>query len=143
MRVVVEQCSLMLRGIHIVDLVAELGCLAQYGKAVGKSTRHEELALVVVGEFYPDVLAEGGRRAAQVDNHVIHTTLSHPHQFGLRIFTLLEMETAQHTVTRPRLVILYEIDRSYILVEKFLFVTLHKIAPTVAEHLRLDDEGSL
>lgn len=50
--------ALAFRAIIIVALVLEYGHVAQHAEAVGKSTRDEELAMIVLGEFYGYVLSE-------------------------------------------------------------------------------------
>ena len=52
--------SISLWGIEIVALVLENGCLGENGKAVGKTTWHEELAMVVLCQFYGYMLAVCG-----------------------------------------------------------------------------------
>ena len=56
--VVPRNGALAFRAIIIVALVLEYGHVAQHAEAVGKSTRDEELTMVVLCKFYGYVLSE-------------------------------------------------------------------------------------
>ena len=53
--------------IELIALILEDGCFAQYGEAVSKAFRHEELSVILFCEFHGNVLSVGRRPFADID----------------------------------------------------------------------------
>ena len=77
--------------VELVTLVLEDGGLAQYGKAVGEARRDEELAVVVFGEFYGDVLTVGWGPFADVTGYIQASAFDTANEFALGKGWALEM----------------------------------------------------
>ena len=95
-------------GVVVVALVLEDGFVAQYGKAMGKATRHEELAVVVLGEQAGDVLPERGTSVTNVNSDVEHAATDDTDEFGLCERRFLKVEASDNASCRARLVVLHE-----------------------------------
>ena len=53
---------------------------AQYGKTMCKATRYEELPMVLRSQFHRHMLAKRRTSMPDIDRHVQHTALHHPHE---------------------------------------------------------------
>ena len=63
-----------------------------------KTTRNEELAMVVLSQLYGDMLAVCRTTLADIDSDVKHSTFDTPDQLTLAERRTLEMQTTHHTV---------------------------------------------
>ena len=90
--------SVCLWGVEVIAFVLEDCCLAEDGKAVGEAFRHEELTVVVFGEFHGNVLAVGGAALADVNRHIEHLALDASDELALGVGRSLEVEPAHHSV---------------------------------------------
>ena len=90
--------SVGLWGVEVVAFVLEDCRLAEDGKAVSKAFGHEELPVVVFGEFDCHVLAVGGAAFAYVNRHIEHFAFDAPDEFALGVGRPLEVEPAHHSV---------------------------------------------
>ena len=77
--------------VELVTLVLEYGGLAQYSEAVGEALRDEELAMVVFGEFYGDVLTVGWGTFADVNGYIQDSAFDTANEFALGKGWALEM----------------------------------------------------
>ena len=75
--------SVGLRMAELIALVLEDGSLAEYGEAMGEALRDEELAVVVFGEFYGNVLAVGRGAFTNVNGYVQDGTFDTANEFAL------------------------------------------------------------
>ena len=107
-----------------------------------KSLRHKELPVVISSKFTTDMLAEPGRPATDVHGNVQHPSRDHPHQFGLGMFSPLEMEPPDNPVPALALVVLHKADGAHGLVKNPLVPAFEKIAPVVPENLRFQDKNT-
>ena len=87
------------RMIELITLVLEDSRLAQYGKSVCKAFVNEELALVILTQFYCYVLAVGGASFADIYCYVQHGTTHATQQFALGVWGALEVEASHYSVT--------------------------------------------
>ena len=110
---------------------------------MGKATGNEELALILFAQFDHDVLAESGTGLADIDCHIEHTTLDDTYELGLGGVALLVMQATKYAKRRLRLVVLDELDLTYMLVELGLFPSLHEIASGIIEHLGFNNKNTL
>ncbi len=101
-----------LRVVELVTLVLEDGGLAEYGEAVGEALRDEELAVVVFGEFYGDVLAVGRGAFTDVNCYVQDGAFDATNEFALCKRRALEMQTTHYAVSGFAFIILDENDIS-------------------------------
>ena len=77
--------------VELVTLVLEDGGLAQYSETVGEALRDEELAMVVFGEFYGDVLTVGWGTFADVNGYIQDSAFDTANEFALGKGWALEM----------------------------------------------------
>lgn len=103
--------------VELIALVLEDGGVAEDGKAVGEALGDEELAVVVLGQLYGDMLAEGGTATTYVDSDVEDGTADAADELGLGEGGPLEVEAPHNAVRGLALVVLDEDDGSYLLVE--------------------------
>lgn len=108
---------------------------------MGESARNEQLQVVHVAELHGDVFAVRFRSLAQVDGDVQHPALQNAHQLRLRVFALLEMQTANHAVGRFRLVVLHEFRRHAVVVEQLFVICFKEIAAVVRENPRFENDN--
>ena len=135
--VVPDDGAFALGAVEVVALVLEDGDGAQHAEAVGKAAGNEELTVVLCSELYAKVLAVGGRAGTKVDGDIEDGAFYDAHQLGLGMLAFLEMQTAHHAVLRARLVVLYEANGAYLLVELPLVVRLEEVASVVGKDARL------
>lgn len=126
--------------VELIALVLENGGLAQHGKTVGKTSRHEELAVVLFRQLYGDMLPEGGRALADVNGYIEHGTLDAAHKLALGKGRALEVETPQDTVGGHGLVVLHKVYLTHLLVKLPLREALKEIAARITYHPRFDDD---
>ena len=76
MQVGVVPCdsSFTLRSVEVVTFVLEDDFGSEYAESVGEASWNEELAVIVLGEFYGYVLSEGGRTFTDVYGYIEHGT---------------------------------------------------------------------
>ena len=125
--------------VEVGALVSEDGIVFQGGEPVRESGGDVELTKVVGGEQRGDVLPVGGTTLADIDCEVEARAAQHPHELGLRVRRLLEMQPAHHALLRARLVVLHEIVFDSQLFEPLLVITFEKISAVILENRRLDD----
>ena len=99
--------------------------------------------MILLGKFDGDVPAVGRRAVSDVHRNVQHSTFDATHQFTLRIWWSLEMEAAHNTVFRHTFIVLHEANRTHFFVELALRETLEKVAASIAEYGRFDDDHTL
>lgn len=131
------------RGVDVVDFVLEAGSVAEHKEAVGHAAGNEELAAVFMAELHHDVAPQRGRAAAQVDGDVDDAALRHPDELGLRQARALEVQAAEHSAGRLRLVVLNEVDGAGVCFEKVAAPRLAEVAPCVAMTHGLDDHAAI
>ena len=86
------------------------------------------------------MLAESGRRAADVHGDIEDAAAHHPHQLVLSERGGLEMQTAQGSdFGRKRVIVLHEIQVEAGLKKRLAVVNFRKKAAMVAEFARGDD----
>ena len=106
--------------------------------------RDKQLAAILLRQFHSYIFAECGGAFADVYGYVEHRALRHPHEFSLRKFAFLEVQTAEHTAGRHRLVALHEIHIGVDICVEFVELEgFHKPTALVAETLRLNDVDSV
>lgn len=105
---------------------------------MGESARDEQLALVVLAQFYRHILSEGGRAATDVHGHIYHRAAYDAHELRLAIVALLIVETTQHAIARLRLVVLHKFHMVADMIVKLLLLPcFEEVAARVFEHFRL------
>lgn len=67
------------RVIEVVAFILENRSLAEHSKAVSETARHEELSMVLLCEFYGNMLSEGRTPPAYVHGDIEHSSLDAPH----------------------------------------------------------------
>ena len=100
-----------LRMIELVTLILEHGRGRQHGKTMGKTFGDEKLAVIVLREFYGNMLSVGGTALADVNGNVEYGTTYTAHEFALGKRRTLEMESSHDTIGGHALVVLYEGNR--------------------------------
>ena len=103
--------------IELVAFVLEHRCLTQHRKTVGETFGDEKLTMVVLCQFYSDVLTVGGTALADVDNDIEDGTLDAADEFGLSEGRALEVQATHDTVGTHALVVLNEANGSHFLVK--------------------------
>ena len=68
-----------------------------------------ELAFILGGQLYRNVLPKGGRALADVHRHIEHCALGHAHQLTLRLLDLV-VQSTQDILHRLAVVVLHEAD---------------------------------
>ena len=76
--------SVGLRVVEVVALVLEHGFFAEHCEAVGETARYEELAMVVLCQFYCYVLSVCRTAISDVNGYIEHCTLDAAHELALR-----------------------------------------------------------
>ena len=77
--------------IELITLILEYGCFTQYGKAMCKSTRHEELAVVFFSQFHCYVMTVCFRFLTNIHSDIKHYPFYTTYQFTLCVRRSLEM----------------------------------------------------
>ena len=103
--------------IKLVAFVLEYRCVAEDGKTVGEALGDEKLTMVILCQFYSDVLTVGGTAFADVDDDIEDGTLDAADEFGLGEGRALEVQASHDTVGTHALVVLNEADGGHFLVE--------------------------
>lgn len=103
------------------------------------SFRNKELTMVILCQFYSDVLTVGRAALADVYDDIEDGTLDTADEFGLGEGRALEVQATHHTVGTHAFVILDEADGSHFLVE----LTLREGFSGIFEDLRLNDQDSV
>ena len=136
--------SVGLWGVEVVAFVLEDRCLAEDGKAVGEAFGHEELAVVLFGEFDCHVLAVGRAAFADIHCHIEHPAPDAPDEFALGVGRPLEVEPAHHSVGGHRFIVLHEVYlQPGLLLELACVEALEEVSAGVPEDFGLDDEQTL
>ena len=128
-----------LGGIEVIALVLEHGGFAEDGKAMGEASWYEELAMVIFGQFYSNVLAIGGRTLADIDGYIEHGSFDATNQFALGKGWGLEVQAAHDAIAGHGFVVLYKVDFSHFFFEFPLGETFEEVASGVFEHFGFDD----
>lgn len=139
-RIVQQYTSVGLRMVQIVTFIGKDSRLAQYGETVCKALWHKELPFILFAQLDAEPLAESRTAFAQIDRYVQHTTDGTTHQFGLGIRGTLEMQTAHHTVTRTRLIVLHKLRLNTCFAVSLLIVRLYEITSRISEYVWLDNQ---
>ena len=84
-RVVPADAALVFGAVVVGGFVEEVGLFAKRQKAVRKTRRYPQQALVVFAEFDAHPLAVGGRLGPNVHRHVEYCSAHHAHQLTLRL----------------------------------------------------------
>ena len=103
--------------IELVTLVLEYRCVAEDGKTVSHSFRNKKLTMVILCQFYSDVLTVGRAALANVDDDIEDGTLDAADEFALGEGRALEVQATHHTIGTHAFVVLDESDGSYFFVE--------------------------
>ena len=77
--------------IEVITLILEDCSLAEHSEAMSKTTGNEELAMIILGQFYCYVLAVCWRTLANIHCYIEHCALDTAHQLGLCEWWTLEM----------------------------------------------------
>lgn len=141
-RIVVSDAEFGFAAVGVVDFVGEDGAGAQDGESVQKVPGDEELAPILFAEFDGDVLAEGGRAAANVDGDVQHGALQHAHEFGLAVLAQLAVEPADDAVGGLGLVVLHEDGVDAVAGEFGGVVAFEEVAARIVEEPGLCDDDA-
>ena len=126
--------------IELIALILEDGCFAQYGEAVSKAFRHEELSVILFCEFHGNVLSVGRRPFANVDSYVEDGSPDASNELALRVGWALEVQSAHDAVLRHAFVVLHKLDGAYFLLELPLREGFEEVPAGILEDAWLDDE---
>ena len=135
--------SICLGVVELVALVLEDGRLAEYGKTMCKTLGYKELAMVLGSEFHCNVLTIGGRSLAYVYGYIQHSTLYTSHQFALRVWRALEVETSHHAIGTHAFVVLDKVHGTNLLIELALGEGFKEISAGILEYTGFKDKQSL
>ena len=119
--------------IEVGALVGKLSLVRQYDEAVGKTLGNVELLLVLSGQLYTVPLAVGLGRRTQVNGHVKYGTTHAAYQLALGK-PLLIVQTAQHTLNRHGLVVLYKYHIQTLSLKIIIVISLYKITSRITEY---------
>jgi len=125
--------------VEVGALVGEDGVVLQGGESVCETGRQVELAEIIGGEQRGDVLPVGGAALTDVNREIETRAAQYPHELGLCIRRLLEVQPAHYPLLRARLVVLHEIVQNAQLFESLFVITLEKIPAVIFENRRFDD----
>ena len=144
LRVVPRNGSFGFGMVEVVALVLEDCRLAEDGKAVGETFGHEELAVVVFGEFTAYVFAVGGTSFAYIYCHIEDSATHATDQFALGVGRQLKVESAKHTIVAAGFVVLHKVDvQSCLLFELLGVEALKEVSAAIAEDTRLDNQNTI
>jgi hypothetical protein len=111
---------------------------------VGEVAGDEKLTRILGRQLNGNVLAKRRRTLADINSNVNHRSLRNPDELGLRELPFLEVQTAEHTLGRHRLVRLNKLNgRVYILMEFVELERFHEITAIIAKTLWLNDIDTL
>ena len=85
-------------GIKVVTLILENSSLAQYSKTMCETTRHEELTMIILCQFYSHMLTVCRRTLTNVKCNIENSSLNTTNQFRLRIRHCLKMQSTHHAI---------------------------------------------
>lgn len=94
--IVPHEAALVVGMVDIVALVAELSGIREHQKAVGESTRDEELTAILSREHHAFPSAIGGTALSKVNRHIEDPARNNAHELRLGMLDL-EMQSTQHT----------------------------------------------
>ena len=97
-----------LRMVEFVTLILEYSRLAKHRKAVCKAFRDKELTMILLAQFYSDMLSIGWTALTDIDGHIEHFPPDATHQFALGVRRTLEMQSSHDPITGHAFVVLYE-----------------------------------
>lgn len=116
--------------------IRDLGLVGKSHETVSESRRNPELAPVGSREFYTKPPPEPRTRSTYVDRDIPDLPRDAPHQFPLRVRSLI-METPQHALNRLRMIVLNKTDgRIDLLSEESLVPRFVEPSPIVFENHR-------
>lgn len=102
-----------LGSIIVVAFVLEHRFFGENRKTVGKTTRDEELEVIVLTEFYSYVLPEGGTTLTDVYCHIQHAAAGAAYKFALCVGHALIVQATHHTAGGTRFVVLHKVDGTH------------------------------
>lgn len=107
-----------------------------------KTTRDEELTVVIFGQFYGNVLTVGWRAFADINGYIKNGTFDASNQLGLGERRGLEVKASHYAISRHRLVVLYELDAmtkdwGHSFIEVSLGETLEEVSTNIAKYFWL------
>lgn len=102
-----------LGSIVVVALVLEHRFFGENRKTVGKTTRDEELEVIVLTELYSYVLTEGGTTLTDVYCHIQHAAARAAYEFALCVGHALIVQATHHTAGGTRFVVLHKVDGAH------------------------------
>ena len=105
---------------------------------MGKAAGDEELEMVLSRQLHSHMTAVSRGTWAQVDSHIQHPSADHPHQLGLGMLPLLEMQSADYPIGRPAFVVLDKRNRTDIFGKLLLIERLEEIASVILEYAGAD-----
>ncbi len=77
---------------------------------MGKALWYEELAVVILRQFYCHMLAISRGALANIYSYIEYSTLYAAYQFALGVGWALEVQASHYTITTHRLVVLAEVN---------------------------------
>ena len=88
-----------LRMVEFVTLILEYSRLAKHRKAVCKALRDKELTMILLAQFYSDMLSIGWTALTDINSNIEHSTFNATHQLALSIWWTLKMQATHYSVT--------------------------------------------
>jgi len=131
-----------IRGVVVITLVLEDGLLTEHSKAVGKTARNEELAVVLCTEFHSDMLAIGRGTLADIHRHIEHTALHTTHELALAVRGALVVQPAQYAVAGHGFIVLNKSGVADFFAEFAVGEGFVEITARITEHAGFDDDDS-
>ena len=107
---------------------------------MGEAAGNEQLATVVVGQFYADVSSVCRGIPAKVDGYVQYPALEDADELGLCMRIELIMQAADNAVTGKGLVILDEVVGDPFFVEGLFVIRFEKVSAFVLKYGRFEDQ---
>ena len=137
--VIPRYCTFALGGIVVVTLILEDGLVAEHSKAMSKTARNEELAVVVLREHHCNMLAKGRAALADVDRHIEHCSLDNTHELALSVGRFLIVKATHHTCHGTALIVLNKCGLADLLLKLSLRKALEEITAGIAKKFGFDD----
>ena len=138
-----ENSAVSFRMVVVVALVLEDGYVAEDGEAVCKTSRDEELTVVVFCQLDSHVVAVCWRAFTDIDGYVEDCSFDAAYQFCLSERRTLEMEASHYTVGGAGLVVLDEVNFGYLLVKFPFGERFEEVASGVFEDFGLNYNNSV
>ena len=138
LRVIPCYCSLILRRIQIVALILENSLLGKDAESMCKPARHKKLTMIVLRQFHRNVFTKCRTSLSYIHRHIQNHPFDDPYKLALRILSLLEVQTTQHSVGTLAFIVLHETHRTYHSVKIPLGIRFKKITPAILENPRFN-----